>query len=188
MNLFARHQRRCLLSLSHHLSFTFFTVKNKNKTLHLILGGGDLFQGQEFSSCILTIKTEFSFYSLLASRRPQVIASGNIVCQNILRNFQMTSAAPGSVLSRVMVLCIKAINKIIGLDLLLQTSGQLAHCAYVKDNCVAVTGVTRVQCAPQHYTKCSVDPDQQPAVTEMVAADLTPRFIYLSSVCCTNIQ
>lgn len=37
--------------------------------------------------------------------------------------------------------CIKAINKIIGLVILFQTSRLLAHPAAVKDNFLAVTGV-----------------------------------------------
>lgn len=38
-------------------------------------------------------------------------------------------------------LCIKAINKIIGLVILFQTSGLVAHPAAIKDNFLTVTGV-----------------------------------------------
>lgn len=42
--------------------------------------------------------------------------------------------------------CIKAINKIIVLVILFQTSRLLAHPAAVKDNFLAVTGVTGLLC------------------------------------------
>lgn len=57
--------------------------------------------------------------------------------------------APGMTLRGRTHLCIKAINKIIGVGILFQTSRLLANPAAVKDNFLAVTGVRGLLVPPQ---------------------------------------
>lgn len=96
-------------------------------------------------TCLITfmviVRSKGPFYAHCVVLRPWVIVSGNVICQNILWHCRSTSWAPGMRLRGRTHLCIKAINKIIGLVILFQTSRLLAHPAAVKDSFLAVTGV-----------------------------------------------
>lgn len=73
--------------------------------------------------------------------RPWVFVSGNVIRQDILWHCWPTLRAPGLILRKRSPLWIKAINKIVVLVLLFQSSRLPAHPAAVKDNSLVVAGV-----------------------------------------------